>query len=105
MQNVRRCAPRTTCQKLWMLSYFNTAVCLQAAQLQQQVLALESQLASKDAELRELRELTQDMSQDMQAAKIIDLSKKVQRSVRMCKQLYREYTAHKPAMSMRRIEL
>lgn len=50
---------------------------MQAAQLQQKVLALESQLASKDAELRELRELTQDMSQDMQAAKIIDLSKKV----------------------------
>ncbi|KAG2499394.1 hypothetical protein HYH03_002968 [Edaphochlamys debaryana] len=47
-----------------------------AAELQQKCIALESELRQKESELVTLRELTQDLSQDVQAAKIIELSKK-----------------------------
>ncbi|GLC63668.1 Coiled-coil domain-containing protein 13 [Pleodorina starrii] len=49
---------------------------MNAAELQQKCLALESELRDRESELATLRELAQDLSQDVQAAKIIELSKK-----------------------------
>ncbi|PNH09501.1 Coiled-coil domain-containing protein 13 [Tetrabaena socialis] len=49
---------------------------MNAAELQQRCLALEAELRDREGEIVTLRELTQDLSQDVQAAKIIELSKK-----------------------------
>lgn len=50
---------------------------MQSAELQQKCLALEMELRDKESELTTLRQLAQDLSQDVQAAKVIELSKKV----------------------------
>ncbi|GFR41182.1 hypothetical protein Agub_g1851 [Astrephomene gubernaculifera] len=49
---------------------------MNAAELQQKCISLEAELRDRESELATLRELAQDLSQDVQSAKIIELSKK-----------------------------